>query len=256
MTHCRTGAVPIEDDSRASFNTSPCVRLASRGRRCGSDRFNRNECLTSRRELARQINAVPLEAASRHKQNDNASGPRDKTIVGMGYENADADDTADCCYYLNHHDHPLRYAERNGFAWPNSEQVPPDAKASCRHRQFPARTNTRTAHCLAALLMPTRSGAMRSACGRFDDSPSCPLPAAFRRPNAAILRPAAPAARRFSDTHCYRKSSVIARSFGGDGILLTVRAAMAFRPRGTQGNVVMIEIVTAFFGMVSVSIFV
>src|SRR5207244_2857666 len=237
------------------FNTSPCARLASRGRRCGSDRFNRNECLTSRRELARQINAVPLEAASRHKQNDNASGPRDKTIVGMGYENADADDTADCCYYLNHHDHPLRYAERNGLLGRTVK-----AGSTRRQRFVSALTISGThdtpgrADRLAALPRPTRSGEMRSACGGFDDSPSCPPPAAFHRPNAAILRPAATAACRFSDTHCYRKSSVIARSWGSDGILLTVRAAMAFRPRGTQGNVVMIEIVTAFFGMVRVSI--
>jgi hypothetical protein len=28
----------------------------------------------------------------------------------MRYENADADDTADCCNYLDHRDDPLRYA--------------------------------------------------------------------------------------------------------------------------------------------------
>jgi hypothetical protein len=58
------------------------------------------------------------------------------------------------------------------------------------------------------------------------------------------------------DILCCRKSSVALRCGGGAVILLTVRPAMPFCPCGAQRTVVMIEIVTALFAMISVSIFV
>ena len=53
---------------------------------------------------------------------DHASGPREKTLAGVGHENADADHGKECCNYLDHRNGPLRSAETKRYRRPNSQK--------------------------------------------------------------------------------------------------------------------------------------
>jgi hypothetical protein len=112
--------------------------------------------LTSSRELAQQRNAGAARSGEPTQQNDNASGPRDKTLVHMRYEDADADNTADCCNYLDHHDDPLRYAGRNGLQGRTVKAKSTRRKRLALRLITSGNANTgMAADCLAALPIPT-----------------------------------------------------------------------------------------------------
>jgi hypothetical protein len=53
---------------------------------------------------------------------NNASRPRQKTLAGVGHENADADHAKECCNYLDHHNGPLHPAARKRHGRPNSQK--------------------------------------------------------------------------------------------------------------------------------------
>jgi hypothetical protein len=70
--------------------------------------------------------APSLRPGRGFKANDgNASGSRQKTLAGVGHENADADHAKQCCNYLDHHDVPLGSAQTKRHRGPNSQKKSP-----------------------------------------------------------------------------------------------------------------------------------